>query len=285
MKYPAIIGWSFAGAVETVGEGASSFKVGDRVVVKRSLSAHENSYAAFQKYALATELTAVKLEDKTSFEDAAATILNLATAVAVLNAHMGLDLAPVSGPAKSNGKRILIYGGSSSVGGLAARYASDAGYEVVTTSSPKNESFVSALGAKAVIDHTQSPDVLVAALKSHGPYEGILDCIGTPPVDMLMAKVLGDRGGTYYSVLPQMSDFKMPGNIKREFGSYSIVLENERKDLGEYFYKEYLPKALANGRIVPTRVERIPGGLGGVQEALDRSLMVSGKKLIVNPWE
>jgi NADPH:quinone reductase-like Zn-dependent oxidoreductase len=263
----------------------SGFKVGDRVVVKRSLSAHGNSYAAFQKYALATELTAVKLDDKTSFEDAAAAVLNLGTAVAVLNIQMGLDRAPIKGPAKQNGKKILIYGGSSSVGGLATRYATDAGYEVVTTSSPKNEGFVSSLGAKVVVDHTQSPDEIAAALKSHGPYEGVLDCIGTPPVDMLMAKVLGDTGGTYYSMVPQMSAFKMPNNVKREFGSYSIALETERKDLGEYFYQEYLAKALANGRIVPTRVEKVPGGLGGVQEALDKSLMVSGKKLIVNPWE
>jgi NADPH:quinone reductase-like Zn-dependent oxidoreductase len=255
------------------------------VVVKRSLSAHGNSYGAFQKYALATELTAVKLEDKTSFEDAAAAVLNLGTAVAVLNIQMGLDRAPIKGPAKQNGKKILIYGGSSSVGGLATRYATDGGYKVITTSSPKNEGFVSSLGAKVVVDHTQSLDEIAAALKSHGPYEGVLDCIGTPPVDMLMAKVLGDTGGTYYSMVPQMSAFKMPDNVKREFGSYSIALETERKDLGEYFYKEYLAKALANGRIVPTRVEKVPGGLGGVQEALDKSFMVSGKKLIVNPWE
>jgi NADPH:quinone reductase-like Zn-dependent oxidoreductase len=285
MQYPAIIGWSFAGIVEAVGEGAGGFKVGDRVVVKRPLSAHENSYAAFQKYALAIELTAAKLDDKTSFEDAAAAVLNLATAVAVLNVQMGLDRAPVEGPAKPNGKKILIYGGSSSVGGLATRYASDAGYEVVTTSSPKNEGFVSSLGAKVIVDHTQSSDEVARVLKSHGPYEGVLDCIGAPPVDMLMAKVLGETGGTYYSMVPQMSEFKMPENIKREYGSYSIALETERKDLGQYFYHEYFAKALANGRIVPTRVEKIPGGLQGVQEALDRSLTVSGKKLMVDPWE
>jgi hypothetical protein len=212
-------------------------------------------------------------------------ILNLATAVACLNGQMGLDRAPVSGPAKSNGKKVLIYGGSSSVGGLATRYISDAGYEVITTSSPKNESFVSSLGAKVVVDHTQSPDAVAAELKSHGPYDAVLDCIGTPPIDMLMAKVLGETGGTYESMLPPMSDFKMPENIKRQSGSYSMLLETTRKGLGEFFYKEYLPKALGNGRIVPARVEKVAGGLGGVQKALDLSLTVSGKKLIVDPWE
>lgn len=254
-------------------------------MIKRLFTKNQPSYGAFQKYVLAAEFTATKLSDNTTFESAAATVLNLATAVAALNVYMGLERAPVSGPAKPNGKHVLIYGGSSSIGGLATRYASDAGYEVITTSSPTNESFVSTLGAKAIINHLQDPDVVVAALKSHGPYEAVLDCIGTPPVDMIMAKVLEETGGTYYSMTRPMSDFKMPENVKREFASFSLVLENENRELGEWFYKEYLPKALDNGRIVPTRVERVKGGLGAVQEALDRSLAISGKKVVLDPWE
>lgn len=286
LAYPTILGSSFAGVVEAVGEGVHGFQVGDRVVVKRSLNkAKDPRYGAFQKYALAGEFTTSKLADNTSFEDAAATILNLATAVAALVVYMGLDRAPTEGPAKPNGKCILIYGGSSSVGGFATRYATDAGYEVVTTSSPRNEAFVSSLGAKVVIDHTQSPVSLIAALKSHGPYEATLDCISTAPVDAIIAEVLGEMGGTYYAMTPQMGGFKMPANVKREFASFSAVLENETRDLGEYFYKDYLPKGLASGRIVPTRVEEVKGGLGGMQEALDRSLAVSGTKVEVDPWE
>jgi NADPH:quinone reductase-like Zn-dependent oxidoreductase len=212
-------------------------------------------------------------------------VLNLATAVACLNVSMGLDRPPVEGKAKPNGKKVLIYGGSSSLGGLATRYISDAGYEVVTTSSPKNESFVSSLGARVVVDHTQNPDAVATELKSHGPYDGILDCIGTPPVDMLMAKVLGETGGTYETMVPAMGGFKMPENVKRQTNSYSMFLETTHKDLGEFYYKQYLPKALADGRIVPTRIEKISGGLGGVQKAMDLSLTVSGRKLIVDPWE
>jgi NADPH:quinone reductase-like Zn-dependent oxidoreductase len=169
--------------------------------------AKDSRYGAFQKYALAEEFVTSKLAGNTSFEDAAATVLDLATAVAALIVHMGLDCVPIGGPETPNGKRILIYGGSSSIGGLAMRYANDAGYEVVTTSSLRNEAFVSSLGAKVVIDHTQSPVSLIAALKSHGPYEATMDCISTPPVDAIMVKVLGEIGGTYCAMIPQMSDF------------------------------------------------------------------------------
>jgi NADPH:quinone reductase-like Zn-dependent oxidoreductase len=285
LPYPTILGSSFAGGVEGVVHG---FQVGVCVVVKRPLNkAKDSRYSAFQKYAPAREFTTCKLADNTSFEDAAATILNLATAVAALVVYIGLDRAPIEGPARPSGKRILIYGGSSSVGGLATRYAADAGYEVVTTSSPRNEVFVSSFGAKVVIDHTQSPVSLVTALKSHGPYEATLDCINTPPVDAIIAKVLGEMGGTYYAIIiiPQISSFKMPANVKRELASFSAVLDNKNRDLGEYFYKDYLPKGLASGRIAPTRVEKVKGGLGGMQEALDRSLAVSGTKVVVDPWE
>ena len=198
---------------------------------------------------------------------------------------MGLERAPVERPARPNGKRVLIYGGSSCVGALATRYATDAGYEVVTTSSLWNEGFLSALGAKAVVDHTQNPVSVVAALKSHGPYEATLDCISTPPVNAIIAQVLGESGGTYFAMVPQMKDFKMPKNVRRVFASLFSVLEDENRDLGEYFYKEYLPKGLTSRRIVPTRVEKVPGGLMGMQEALDRSLAVSETKVVVDPWE
>jgi NADPH:quinone reductase-like Zn-dependent oxidoreductase len=284
--YPAILGSSFAGVVESVGSGVQDIQVGERVVVKRPANKSKDPrYGGFQKYALAGDFTTSKVADDTSLEDAAATILNLATAVAALVVYLGLDRAPIDGPAPPNGKRVLIYGGSSSVGGLATRYASDAGYEVVTTSSPRNEAFVTSLGAKVVVDHTLSPVSLIAALKSHGPYVAILDCISTPGVDAIMARVLGGTGGTYYALVPQMSDFKMPKNVKREFASFSLVLEDQDRELGEYFFKEYLPKTLANGRIVPTRVEKVSGGLGAMQEALDRSLTVSGRKIVVDPWE
>jgi threonine dehydrogenase-like Zn-dependent dehydrogenase len=257
--------------------------------VKRSLTKTDPSYAAFQKYVLATELTATKIADNTTFEAAAATVLNLATAIAALNVYMHLDRAPVDGPAPRNGKTVLIYGGSSSMGGLAVRYVGDAGYDVVTTSSPANRDFVSSLGAKVIVDHTQSPDVVVKELKSHGPYEAMLDCIGTPPVDALFAQLLAEttegETKTYFTVLPPMGGVKFPEGVRREFASYSMVLENENRDLGRWFYKEYLPGALANGRIVPSRVEKVKGGLRGVQEALDKSMTVSGKKVIVDPLE
>jgi hypothetical protein len=54
---------------------------------------------------------------------------------------------------------------------------------------------------------------------------------------------------------------------------------------GSIFYKNYLPKGLASGRIMPTRVEKVKEGLGGMPEALGRSLAVSGTKIAVDPWE
>ena len=63
------------------------------------------------------------------------------------------------------------------------------------------------------------------------------------------------------------------------------LIETDRKDLGHFLYKDHISKALANGDIVPIKLEKIAESLNGIQEALDLPLTINGKKLLVNPWE
>ncbi|KAG8528458.1 putative secondary metabolism biosynthetic enzyme [Bacidia gigantensis] len=286
MKYPGILGSSFAGTVIEVGPDVKDFAPGDKVACNRPDYGFEDSrYGAYQRYAVASVRETSKLETNTSIEDGAAVILNLAAAVAAMTIHLRLDRPPLKGQAPWKGKKVLVYGGSSSCGGYAVRYAVDAGYDVVTTSSPKNRGFVQTLGPIAVLNHTESSDTIVSALEANGPYDAIFDSIGLPSVTNVFLDYFGDKGGEYVTLLPPLGGEKpIPSNVNRRFGSYiQALVEEANEELGQWFYEQYVPQALDSGRIIPTRQIRVEGGLGKVQECINRMGPggISGHKLIM----
>lgn len=290
IPYPNILGLSFSGTVETVGAGVTEFKAGDRVTVARTGKAFADPrFGSFQKFALARAVTTSKIPDSVSLESAVTPIVNLGTAVSAMNIHLGLERPPLSGTPQPKDKKVLVYGGSSSVGGLAVKVATAAGYRVVTTSSPKHTDFVKSLGPEHVIDHTQSPGAIVQELKSHGPYDAIFDGIGILAVTNILYEYLGSiGGGKYNTTLPPMGgENPQPDNVERLFAPYGFALDDPaNKELAQWFYKELIPKGLENGIVVPTRPQMVPGGLDQVQHALDTMMenKVSGHKLVLYPW-
>ena len=232
---------------------------------------------------------------------AGASILNLAAVVSALHIHLDLPLPPSSLPpptpsndAKTKGKvKVLVYGGSSSCGGLAIRYLLTAGIEVVTTSSPQNRDFVTSLakdivGAKLeVLDHTLPRSTIIAALESHGPYTKIFDTIGVPPVtDIISTHISSLGGGSYNTLIPHMSPDPIPENVERKFAAYSWAFDEEKwRGVREWFYR-YVGEGLETGVVVPTRTHEVKGGLEGVQGVLDLMMQggVSGRKLVMDPW-
>ncbi|PIG81415.1 alcohol dehydrogenase [Aspergillus arachidicola] len=290
IEYPAILGYTFGGTVVSVGPNVDSVKVGDRVAVACwGRAAVDKRFGAYQKYPLALEENLVKLDSQTSLEEGSGVMANLATVVAALSICMKLDYPPIDDRAPSNGKRILIYGGSSSVGGLAVQYATDAGYDVVTTSSPANWDLVQRRGPSSTIDHTLPREQLLESIKATGPYDGIFDAIGSAEVTELMGELLAEDGGLFWSTSPTPADSRLPKNVKKEWGGYSDILvsRDENKDAKVWYLQEYLPKGLSGGRIFSNPSYIFPGGLESVQDALDAFMAgkISGKKVFVNPQD
>jgi len=288
MPYPGILGSSFAGIVESVGPNVEDFKAGDKVASNRPSRLQDDlRTGAFQKYVIATAEESCKLDAKTSLQEAASVIVNLSVSVAALSTEMKLARPPLSGKARPQNKKVLVYGGSSSCGGYAVKYASDAGYTVITTSSPKHHDFVAKLGPAHIIDHTQPADAIVAALKENGPYDAIYDTISIPPVTNIFSQYLGEKGGEYCALLPLLGPEKpVPSKVTRKFASYSSMLVDEsNRDLGAWYYREYVPQGLVSGAIVPTRQRVADGGLENVQQAVNDMgpVGVSGHKLVMNP--
>lgn len=78
-------------------------------------------------------------------------------------------------------KTILIWGGSSSVGGTAIQLATASGLIVLTTASKSNLGYVKSLGARYAFDYRSGSvvDAIEAVLKGHGSrlFVGAYDAI------------------------------------------------------------------------------------------------------------
>lgn len=178
-QWPAILGEDLAGEVVDVGADVTTASKGQRVIVHSSaLASAKYEQAAFQELVISPQEGLSVLPDSVSYEKGSVLPLSVSTAAAGLFQpdHLGLD-KPALGAAKKNGKKLLVWGGSSSVGASAIQLAVAAGYDVITTASKANFDFVKGIGASEAFDYHDSKvvDDLVAALKngeSVGVYDG-----------------------------------------------------------------------------------------------------------------
>ena len=161
-----------------VGSSVSRFAKGDRVLGHAvGMASQRDCDNAFQKYTVVLEHMASPIPSSLSFEHAAVLPLGLSTAAVGLFQKEYLKLQYPSVHPKPTGKTLLVWGGASSVGSNAIQLAVAAGYEVITTASPKNFDYVKKLGASQVLDyHSKSiADELVDIFKGK-TIAGAFDC-------------------------------------------------------------------------------------------------------------
>jgi NADPH:quinone reductase-like Zn-dependent oxidoreductase len=156
LKFPWTPGGDVSGVVESLGEGVSTFKVGDQVFGYSMSGGAYAELVAIDAGALAARPPALTIER--------------AAAVAVVGqaAIQALKLAQVGA-----GKTLLIHAGSGGVGSLAIQLAHKAGAYVVTTAREKQKDVLRRLGADRVIDYTKERFEL--ALE---PLDAVLDLVG-----------------------------------------------------------------------------------------------------------
>jgi NADPH:quinone reductase-like Zn-dependent oxidoreductase len=150
-----VLGLEFAGEVEVAGRAVSEFAVGDRVFGVRS-GAHAEYVAVREAGAIA------HMPDGTTFEEAAAVCDGAALALACLRKASSLD-----------GKRVLVYGASGSVGTAAVQLAKHFGAHVTAVCNTKNVELVRSLGADEVVDYLQADFT-----KSGETYDVVFDAVG-----------------------------------------------------------------------------------------------------------
>jgi NADPH:quinone reductase-like Zn-dependent oxidoreductase len=159
-KFPRIFGSDFAGVVKSTGDGVTQFKPGDRVygttpVVWGKPGALAQLLAVDQKFARA-------MPGQISFEEAAS------LPIAALTALNGLRRCRVT-----EGKAVLINGGTGGVGHFAVQIAKAKGAIVTVTCSKGNAEFARKLGADETIGYSKEE-----LAKSEKKFDAILDAYG-----------------------------------------------------------------------------------------------------------
>lgn len=175
-KPPAIIGSDVAGVVSAVGDGVTSFAVGDRVVA-------EVDRGTCADVVLVKEKRVVRIPDEMDAQTAAALPMAGITAVQALR-KVGGSLA---------GARILVNGASGGIGSMLVQLAALDGAEVTGVCSGRNVETVQSLGAAHVIDYEREDFT-----EGEPGYDVIVDMIGNRPTKDLRRAVR--RGGVIVQV-------------------------------------------------------------------------------------
>ena len=151
-----ILGMELAGEVEAVGSAVTEFKVGDRVFGGKGFGSHAEFVCLRESAPLA------HMPPGVTFEEAAAATDGPMLALACLRQADPLE-----------GRSIVVYGASGSVGTAAVQLAKHFGAHVTAVCSSKNLELMRSIGADEVIDYTQQDFT-----KNGKRYDVIFDSVG-----------------------------------------------------------------------------------------------------------
>jgi NADPH:quinone reductase-like Zn-dependent oxidoreductase len=161
-KPPCVMGYEVSGEVESLGEGVSDFKVGDRVMAGTRFGGQAELVTVPADQVLS-------LPERLSFEQGAAFPVNYGTAYAALIIMGSLR----------EGDRVLIHAAGGGVGIAATQIARNVGAEIFGTASPSKHDAIRAQGVTHAIDY-RSQDFETETMRITGG-EGvdlIIDALG-----------------------------------------------------------------------------------------------------------
>jgi NADPH:quinone reductase-like Zn-dependent oxidoreductase len=180
---PFIPGLDLAGVVEAVGDGVSTFAVGDAVYGYSNMM-RQGAYAEF----------AIVGEGEIAPKPASADFVNAASVpLAGLTAWQGLfEIGKLQA-----GQTVLIHGGGGGVGSFAVQFAHAKGVRVLATAGSDKLDLLRDLGVAEPIDYTTTrfEDVV-------GKVDAVFDTVGGDLVERSFAVV--KPGGAYVSPAAQL---------------------------------------------------------------------------------
>ncbi|KAM0299477.1 hypothetical protein HYE67_007671 [Fusarium culmorum] len=247
LKFPAILGSDVSGQVVALGSGITKFKIGDRVA--------GSTMGSFQDYASSMLPLCLSVAVKALFHPE----------------YLALGL-PAPGT-EANGKVILIWGGSTSVGCNIIQLAKAAGFEVITTASPRNFDYLKKLGASQVLDYnsTSVKQDLLAVVQG----KTVAGCIANggldpsqyaPIVEACAAVALRSPDNCKLVPLTMVPRFPLPEGVETKF----VVPLSTDKELSSWIFNDYISDELANGNFIPAPEAKVVGhGLSSLQTAMD----------------
>ncbi|KAJ5636216.1 alcohol dehydrogenase [Penicillium longicatenatum] len=278
-EYPFILGTDVAGTVVQLGSKVTQFETGQRVMGHcDGLLTKKTTNMGYQLYSTCNENLVSPVPDSLPLANAVVLPISVDTAATGLYVHLELPL-PSLAPSPT-GKRILIWGGASSVGSSAIQLAVASGLEVVTTASSANHEYVKSLGASHIFDYKDSGAVdRMTSLLRPGDY--IFDCIASKETQKTCAEILEIIGGGKLPIVNYPAG-TFPSTVTP---SMIICLDPgfSAAHVGDAIWHKFMPSALAAGKFqAKPDPHLIHGGLSKVQEGIDLMRAgVSAKKIVI----
>lgn len=312
IAYPAIVGSDIAGDVVAIGPGVTRFRPGDRVLgfARGAEKGGGSIEGAFQTFVVLNEHVTAPIPAPMTYEAAAALPLAISTAAAALFQDDFLALASPGPAATPQGRTLLVWGGSTSVGCQAIQLAVAAGYDVIATASPANHALLRKLGARAVFDRRGPACVpgLIEALRGREVCGAV--AIGSGSTRACIDVLSACRGNRFVAVATPPVSFDgipagrgrwrklVPVFARMALASAGLALRARVRGVrtgfiwggspannavGPMIFEQFLPAALAQGRYLAMPPVEVAGeGLEAVPIALERQrLGVSATKLVV----
>lgn len=311
---PAVLGSDVAGEVVAIGSGVTRFRVGDRVfglATGTDRGRDSRREGAFQEYTTLLEHLTAPIPNGISDVEASVLPLAVSTAACALfqPRHLGLTIHDPADPRSRDRGVVVVWGGSTSVGMNAIQLARAAGYDVVSTASPRNADLVRSLGADVVVDHGSAGavDELVAGIDGRRVVGAVAlgetstaRCIeilrrtGGSVLAMASTPVplasLAGRRRLFPAMLPVfarlgLKTLLLNARARRAGIRAAFIWGTSLRDdeVGRRLWGELLPEWLAGGTVRPLPEADVVGrGVDAIQEALDRQRAgVSARKIVV----
>ena len=292
----SIIGCDYAGTVASIGAQAKgNWHVGDRIagVVHGGIYPDRGSYTEYLK--IDGDL-AWKIPESVSDAEAATYGVSATTAMQALHLVLGLPWPGDDTSTSAGDKVILIYSGATSASLFAIQLAKLAGYQVVTTCSPRSNDLVKSYGADAMYDY-QDPKSL-AAIKSAYPNLSLaLDGFSEGDSTKFCCEAVAKIHGTVVSLDP-MAKSSVKGVTLRPILMYTLfgrafgllqpvgpkfpVKLEDRAGLARFY--TMLPELVKSRSLKAVPIQEQGNGFDKLAMGLDllREGKVSGKKLVVH---
>ncbi|KAK8103600.1 chaperonin 10-like protein [Apiospora kogelbergensis] len=263
VKYPVILGQDVAGTVEAVSPAvASKFSVGDRVF---GFTANNG----FQEYVPLDYTLMAKIPEGIPYRDAVVFGLCITTSSFSLfgKDYLHLDYPKLGAASAKKGQMAV-----------------GAGYDVITTCSPRNFDYVKGLGAVNVFDYG-SPTVVqdvTAELDQRGECMGIYMAAGSNAAACQVSAASKQK--LFVASSNPVTPADVPEGVEAKFTFGAGIGPEAFAETLPATFGGYLPEALGKGvyQIAPPPKVVSSKGLDGIQEALDTlKAGISAVKLVV----
>ncbi|KAL5355748.1 chaperonin 10-like protein [Aspergillus floccosus] len=266
-------GDDIAGYVHEVGDNISEFKVGDRVAAFHD---YMTPHGSFAEYAIGKLHATFHLPPHIPFEAAATVPLAAATACLALFARLGLPEPWLGDKSWANKPRggVLVYGAASAVGSFAIKFLQKADIHPVIAIAGRGRDYAKSLmnadKGDVVIDYRDNESAIVRAILDAIPAgESLLhavDAVSERSSFEVIGKVLDQTAGAVSIVTPERPK-ELASTIRVEFSNVGSI-HTDDKDFG-FVWSRMVSRGLSEGWLCPHPHETVPGGLEGVQTALN----------------